>query len=103
MASEKAVGGARRTRDLSMLISCYCHAVPSLQVKNLPDDLHEALRERARADRTTISAEVIRILRADLARSDMRRWLDEVRELPRHDQIDIEKIMGEVKDEIEGR
>jgi plasmid stability protein len=36
--------------------------MPTLYVENVPDDLYEALRERARAGRSSISAEVLAIL-----------------------------------------
>ncbi|WP_109471144.1 FitA-like ribbon-helix-helix domain-containing protein [Ornithinimicrobium cavernae] len=50
-----------------------------LQVKNLPDDLHAALAERARSEGVTMSAYVIRLLRIDLHRPTMREWLLEQR------------------------
>ena len=36
--------------------------MPTLYVENVPDDLYEALRERARASRSSISADVLAIL-----------------------------------------
>jgi len=48
--------------------------MPTLYVENVPEDLYEALRARARARRKSISAEVIDLLQehvptpADLAR-----------------------------------
>lgn len=46
-----------------------------LQVKNLPDDLHAALAERARREGMTMSAYVTRVLRTDLARPTVREWI----------------------------
>lgn len=76
----------------------------NLQVKNLPDDLTEKLRDRARAEHTTVSAFVTRILEREVAKPTLAEWLARLDELPKleHD-IDIEALMGEVKDEIEGR
>ena len=75
----------------------------NLQVKNLPDELHERLREKARSEHVTVSAYVTRLIERDVARLSMREWLTEGRKLPRHDPIDIEALMDEVRDEIEGR
>jgi plasmid stability protein len=36
--------------------------MPTLYVENVPDDLYDALRKRARARRSSISAEVLAIL-----------------------------------------
>lgn len=36
--------------------------MPTLYVENVPEDLYEALRERARAQRKSISAEVLSLL-----------------------------------------
>ena len=36
--------------------------MPTLYVENVPDDLYEALRERARQRRTSIAAEVLGLL-----------------------------------------
>ena len=38
----------------------------TLYVENVPDDLYKALRERARANRKSIAAEVISLLRANI-------------------------------------
>jgi plasmid stability protein len=36
--------------------------MPTLYVENVPEDLYEALRERARKNRTSMAAEVIELL-----------------------------------------
>jgi plasmid stability protein len=36
--------------------------MPTLYVENVPDELYEALRERARKNRTSMAAEVIQLL-----------------------------------------
>lgn len=38
--------------------------MPTLYVENVPDDLYEALRERARRNRASIASEVIALLTA---------------------------------------
>ena len=50
----------------------------ALQEKNLPEDLHELLRERAEAEGTSISEVVLAAIRRELTRPRMQAWLDEV-------------------------
>ena len=40
--------------------------MPTLYVENVPDDLYEALRNRARSNRTSISSEVLTLLRQNV-------------------------------------
>ncbi len=40
--------------------------MPTLYVENVPDDLYEALRARARERRTSIAAEVLSLLEKDV-------------------------------------
>ena len=47
----------------------------NLQVKNLPDDLHERLRRHARANNRTISAAVVVAVERELAQADWRERL----------------------------
>ena len=51
--------------------------MPSLLVRNLPDQLYEALRRQAKRNGRSLSAEVIAILREELARPHLTR--DEIR------------------------
>jgi plasmid stability protein len=53
-----------------------------LQIKNLPDDLHEALRRRAATEGITLSELVTRTLRRDLALPSLDEWLDRVSTRP---------------------
>jgi plasmid stability protein len=50
----------------------------ALQVKNVPEDLHELLRKRAEAEGTSISEVVLAAIRRELTRPRMQAWLDEV-------------------------
>jgi len=59
------------------------HVVSAIQVKNVPDDLHDALRERAAAEGKTIGEVILESLRRDLQRQTMRAWLDRVAAIPR--------------------
>ena len=50
-----------------------------LQVRNLPDELHAALQERARSVGMTMSDYVTKVLRRDLAKPTMAEWIAEQR------------------------
>jgi plasmid stability protein len=78
----------------------------AIQVKNVPDDLHEALRERAAAEGKTIGDVILEALRRDLRRQTMREWLDHLATIPRPQppptREQTEQIMREVDDELWG-
>lgn len=50
-----------------------------LQVRNLPDELHAALKERARSERMTMSDYVTKVLRRDLSKPSLEEWIAEQR------------------------
>jgi plasmid stability protein len=54
----------------------------NLQIKNLPDDVHDELRRRASAESTTIRDYVLRLLELDQAFPPRHRWVDAVLALP---------------------
>ena len=56
----------------------------NVQVKNLDDEMHQQLRERAAQEGTTISEYVLELIRRDLRVPRRRQWLDELAALPKH-------------------
>lgn len=50
----------------------------ALQVKNVPEDLHELLRQRAEDEGTSISELVLAAIRRELSRPRMQAWIEEV-------------------------
>lgn len=48
----------------------------AIQVKDVPEDLHERARRRAREEGMTLSAYVLDTLRRDLSRPSRRAWLE---------------------------
>ena len=48
----------------------------AIQVRDVPTDLHRRLRERAAADRVTLSTYVLRVLERDAAKPPTREWFD---------------------------
>ena len=65
-----------------MPVSCYGHVMGNLQVKNIPDALHERLRRHARDSNRTMSAVVLVALERELAR---REWRDRLAGRPETD------------------
>lgn len=62
--------------------------MPALQVKNLPDALHAELRRRARAEGTSVSELVTRLLRRELSRPSLAEWLADLETAPTHNELD---------------
>ena len=60
-----------------MQITCYNHDMANLQVRNMPDALHERLRHYARENNCTMSAAVLAAVEQELARSEWKRRLAE--------------------------
>jgi plasmid stability protein len=52
----------------------------AIQVKNVPEELHERLRARARAEGRSMSDYVLYLLERDLALPTMREWLERLKE-----------------------
>jgi len=87
----------------SMLKACYVHAMSAIQVKNVPADVHDALRAKAEAEGTTVGEVILEAVRRDLRRQSMREWLDHLEAIPRPDpppsREQVDQIMNEVRGE----
>ena len=55
----------------------------NLQIKNLPDDVHDELRRRAAEQGLSLRDYVVRLIRNDLAKPSAKEWLAALDELPR--------------------
>lgn len=77
----------------------------SVQVKNIPDDVHDQLRDRAATEGTTISQYVLELIRRDLARPTRAAWLAAVAAAPRPtvDFQAIERAREELRAERDDR
>ena len=64
-----------------MLSACYQHSMSNLQVKDVPDALHDELRRRAERSGRTIREYVLELIRRDLATPSREEWLATVRAL----------------------
>jgi plasmid stability protein len=54
--------------------------VSAIQIKNVPTDLHERLRERARRDGRSLSEYALAVLERDLSTPTTREWLERLRQ-----------------------
>jgi plasmid stability protein len=52
----------------------------NLQIKDLPEELHEELRRRARLEGITVRAYVLRLIEADQELPTKSEWLAQIRE-----------------------
>jgi plasmid stability protein len=65
-----------------MPIACHIHAMANLQVKNVPNTLHQRLRRYAQEHKCTLSEVVLRALERELAR---REWHERLAQRPTTD------------------
>lgn len=76
---------------------CYHARMAVLQVKNLPDDVHLALRRRAAAEGVSLSEYVARALRRDVLLPTVDEWLAS---LPRNGpDVDVACVLDDVRNE----
>jgi hypothetical protein len=75
----------------------------NLQVKNLPQELHDALRARAAREGRSISDLVSMMLRREMALPAMADWLEELDDTVRLDPagaaVDVPELLDEVRGE----
>lgn len=60
-----------------------------IQVKNVPEPLHEAVRRRAAGERMTVSDYVLDLIQRDLALPSRREWLDR---LASREAVDVRTV-----------
>lgn len=71
----------------------------AIQVKNVPDDLHEALRQRARDEGVALQDFLLGLLRRELALPSQREWLQELRRQTRVTTPPAEQTLQAARDE----
>lgn len=52
--------------------------VSAIQIKNVPPEIHERLRDRARSEGRTLGDYALTVLERDLAKPSTREWLDRI-------------------------
>ena len=75
----------------------------AIQVKDVPVDLHERLRERARAEGRSLSDYVLYVLERDLARPTTREWLQELKRSDPVTNVSREDILASIREGREER
>ena len=63
---------------VSMLEACYIPDMPAIQVKNVPQELHDQLREIAELQKCTIGDVILEAIKHEISRQKHTQWLDEV-------------------------
>lgn len=66
----------------SMPEACYRRPVSALQVKNVPEELHDELRRRASASGLTVGEIVLRAIRRELRSETLVEWAERSARLP---------------------
>ncbi len=61
-----------------MLEACYIPDMPAIQVKNVPQELHDQLREIAELQKCTIGDVILEAIKQEIRRQKHTQWLDEV-------------------------
>lgn len=65
----------------------------NLQIRDMPEDLHNELRRRAEQSSTSVRGYVIQLIRRDQALASPRDWLQEIGE---HEPIDLGEPAAEL-------
>jgi plasmid stability protein len=91
---------ATRRADGSAAQGSVVRCAATLYVKNLPDELHAALRERAAREGLTLSDYVTRLVRRDLRRPALNQWLDGVAAQPVRAEVDVIALLDQVRDQL---
>ena len=63
---------------VSMLEACYFPDMPAIQVKNVPQELHDQLREIAELQKCTIGDVILEAITQEINRRKQTAWFDEV-------------------------
>jgi plasmid stability protein len=73
--------------------------VSAIQVKNVPTDLHEAVRSRATREGKTVGEYVLEVLRRDLQLPGQREWLARVASREPVEGVDGAEAVAEARAE----
>ena len=61
-----------------MLEACYIPDMPAIQVKNVPQELHDQLREIAELQKCTLGDVILEAIKQEINRQKHTQWLEEV-------------------------
>ncbi len=72
----------------------------NLQIKNVPEDLHDELRKRAEARRTSMRDYVLELIERDQRLPTINQWLDEIeRDEPGDAGVDVVELIRDGREE----
>ena len=75
----------------------------AIQVKDVPADLHRRLRERAAADRVTLSTYVLRVLERDAGKPSTREWLATLADREPVREVDVAGALAGARSDRDSR
>jgi hypothetical protein len=71
----------------------------AIQMKHVPDELHDAIRTRARSRGLTVRDYLLDVVRRDLARPTKEEWFARLDELEPVEGVDTAALIREIRDE----
>lgn len=77
-------------------------AMPSIQIKNVPDETHAVLRARAAKSHQSLQEYLLANLIEQAGRPTMEEWVEQVRSRERFD-IDIDSMVADIRADRESR
>lgn len=83
--------------------ACYIHAMSAIQVKEVPADLHERLRARARSNRQSVGGYVLGLIERDLALPTTREWLAQLKQAEPVTGVTREDVLESIREGREER
>lgn len=80
-----------------MQIACYTLRMGAIQIKNVPGDLHQAVRRRATEEGRTVGDYVLALIKRDLVFPSQRQWLNELRTREPVERVDAVGTLDAVR------
>ena len=77
--------------------ACYDSVVANVQVKRVPEELHDALRKRARARGISLNDLLLEMIRREVGRPSVAEWSRATAGIGGPVDYDIEQLMDEVR------
>lgn len=76
-----------------MPLACWDVDVGAIQVKQVPEELHDAIRRRAADEGLSVGEYVLSVLRRDLALPSRRQWLDRLERREPVEGVDVAETL----------
>ncbi len=73
----------------------------AIQIKGVPEDIHDALKKRSSEHRQPMSEYVLNLIRRDLARPSRQDWLDELGTHSPFDSTEAIQALREIREQHE--